>query len=401
MQPTQRKLSSQHLKSLDGVRGVAILLVLFCHLSVSCLPSSTVFLHIVHEVLYFGWSGVQLFFVLSGFLITGILLDTKEASNYFQAFYARRVLRIFPLYYAVLISLFCLSNTHIGNGLNSVLPLPSARPLYFAYLSNWQSTDPNTGPNLLGPFWSLAVEEQFYFVWPLVVWLLPRKILLPLCLAGTGTALLLRVVLFASHVDLWRIMYGTFTVGLDSLLAGAAIAVIVRDRALVLRARRWIYIAGLTGFLALLGTAASAGNLMPHGWRCCWFYTCLSAIFAMFVFHVFVTAKTDTQVQRALRSNFLVSFGKYSYGIYVYHWPILALTDIKFGAQFGLRGKLLNSIAIAAAVFVASYFTAKLSYHCFEIKFLNMKRFFEPKPKSADSALLAAEKHLTSTTAVN
>src|SRR5580698_6867484 len=170
----------KRIRQLDSVRGLAVLLVLVHNTDI--YPS----LHL-GLITNAGWSGVDLFFVLSGFLITGILIDTKEAQNYFSSFYARRMLRIFPLYYAVLTLLV-------------IVALHPTQIYYYLYLSNWLILlKDGWQPNVAGHFWSLAVEEQFYLIWPLCVWLLPKRYRLRFTLAGCVFALMLRLGLVATY----------------------------------------------------------------------------------------------------------------------------------------------------------------------------------------------------------
>jgi len=168
------------LRSLDGLRAIAIILVFLHHMK-GQMPVVNWFTFYLTEYLHQGWMGVDLFFVLSGFLITGILLDTREASNYFTGFYARRVLRIFPLYYVVLTTVIiagCLLNSP---DVTATLPLPKDRWLYYCYMTNWLGLwKAHLGPgyaNYLAHFWSLAVEEQFYLTWPLIVWVIRPRML--------------------------------------------------------------------------------------------------------------------------------------------------------------------------------------------------------------------------------
>ncbi|NBT59763.1 acyltransferase, partial [bacterium] len=152
-----------HEPLLDGVRGLAILLVIFFHSSL--IPVKNSMDKILHGAALGGWAGVDLFFVLSGFLITGILLRTKEAPNFFFNFYMRRTLRILPLYYLFLILAFYVVPQTVQFGFT-----------YWTFLSNillgrlGQFQSP-----VLDITWSLAVEEQFYLLWPLVVWATKRE----------------------------------------------------------------------------------------------------------------------------------------------------------------------------------------------------------------------------------
>src|SRR5579885_3225639 len=162
-------ITTSHIPALDGLRGIAILLVLWFHFRgylggepIQCT------LAIIGE---FGWIGVDLFFVISGFLITRILLQTKEKPDYFRSFYTRRALRIFPLYYASLAVLFLAPMSFMSHS----LPVAHDRLWFWIYLANWNPLFEQIRPGSAAHFWSLSVEEQFYLVWPLLVWALSRK----------------------------------------------------------------------------------------------------------------------------------------------------------------------------------------------------------------------------------
>jgi len=172
--PTPTPIVGRKLQSLDGLRAIAIILVFLCHMQYH-IPPVNLPAVVLRAYVSQGWMGVDLFFVLSGFLITGILLDTREARNYFRGFYLRRILRIFPLYYLVLIAVIFAGIRLNNPAFTTKLPLPADRWLYFCYLTNWLALwKAHWGlhyVNYLAHFWSLAVEEQFYLVWPLVIWL--------------------------------------------------------------------------------------------------------------------------------------------------------------------------------------------------------------------------------------
>lgn len=215
---------------LDGIRGLAILGVLCSHgAGLSGIfqgnQARSIDLLLKHLMVPL-WGGVDLFFALSGFLITGILLRTKGAENYFSAFYVRRILRIFPIYYLVLV--FSLVLAHFSSGFASLLPPQNSwKMAYFFYLQNvpafWHGAKVMGG--IWGLYWSLSVEEQFYLIWPLVILLLPEKTVERICYIGLAYALPLRIVLafvyFGGHFGLAQIT----TSRVDGLLIGAAIAV--------------------------------------------------------------------------------------------------------------------------------------------------------------------------------
>jgi peptidoglycan/LPS O-acetylase OafA/YrhL len=222
------RVSKSHMPALDGVRGLAVILVvLFAHYSSVLSGSVPLERRIAVVSAHVGLTGVDLFFVLSGFLITGILLDTRDSPSYFRSFYARRILRIFPLYYAYLfINFFPLRGINLQ--LEKVDKFAAINPYwYLAYLSNLSPTE-GVSDYTLGHFWSLAIEEQFYLAWPLVLFLVPRRSLAPICLAGIGAAILLRFELAiggAGTETLHR-----FTPGrMDTLLLGALAAIAFRD----------------------------------------------------------------------------------------------------------------------------------------------------------------------------
>src|SRR5262245_16358318 len=161
--------SRSHYPGLDGLRGIAILLVILYH-NFGFIP-----------FLNYGWLGVDLFFVLSGFLITEILLKTRTTTNYFKNFYTRRVLRIFPLYYLCLILVIVIFPL-IKNFPYDLSFYRENQVWFWFYLQNWMLIFKqwNDSAILLNHFWSLAVEEQFYIVWPLLVLLIrkPKQLLI-------------------------------------------------------------------------------------------------------------------------------------------------------------------------------------------------------------------------------
>src|SRR5271163_4752017 len=153
----------QRLRQLDAVRGFAVLVV-FVH-NIDIYPS----LHL-GLIATNGWMGVDLFFVLSGFLITGILLDTKKSNGYFSNFYARRCLRIWPLYYSVILFMFLIVPLLRPSERQDIFgPRSSPWWAYLLFLQNFLVSVPTKATGLLGVTWSLAVEEHFYLVWPLIV----------------------------------------------------------------------------------------------------------------------------------------------------------------------------------------------------------------------------------------
>lgn len=201
------------MPALDGIRGIAILLVMTIHYFNDPQPGLD---NLVHKVTDGGWMGVDLFFVLSGFLITGILLDANGGAHYFISFYGRRALRIFPLYYLYLVLLW------------AVFGIATTWP-YWTYLLNIQIAINGQWPAIpyVAHLWSLAIEEQFYLLWPLVVLLCSRRTLMRLCLAIVALSPMLRAWVLHAGVASRAVSVLTPT-RVEGLLAGALLAVLVR-----------------------------------------------------------------------------------------------------------------------------------------------------------------------------
>jgi peptidoglycan/LPS O-acetylase OafA/YrhL len=372
---------ARHLPALDGVRGFAVLGVACSHLFPGATHSN--FQAFVHDAFAFGSSGVDLFFVLSGFLITGILYDSLPDPGFFRKFYARRVLRIFPLYYGVLL-VFAVAALLFG--LNFHYQLLSLA----LYLQNTtliaQRIRDYTGPTALPlpHFWSLAVEEQFYLVWPITVFLLrTRRRLLIFCAAALLLCPLLRIYLFLHGFDYFVVSANTLCRS-DSLLAGAALALLFRselhDR--VLRAAGWIFLAGASSKLLMVYLADHGPVLnTATGYR----------IYLAFDFSAIALASVGV-IALSLRSP-LVSrlctlrpmrwLGKYSYGIYVLHLILFTYFEDPLREFFSARitpNKAIDVVTTGLLVFLVSLLAAYLSYNLYEKHFLRLKRYFDYRP---------------------
>ena len=186
----------KYFPALDGIRGIAILMVLMHHaLMFGKMRSDLLFEKRLHKLLFSGWLGVDLFFVLSGFLITGILIDLKGNKDYFKNFYMRRVLRIFPIYYVFLLLYFTLIPLFSYTVHDAILPF-GEKLWYLLYGINIKYAFSGWAENVtIGHFWSLAVEEQFYLIWPLIIYLTPKKKLPLISFIIIGLSLTIRVIL--------------------------------------------------------------------------------------------------------------------------------------------------------------------------------------------------------------
>ncbi len=314
---------------------------------------------------------MQLFFVLSGFLITGNLLDSLGARNYFRAFFARRILRIFPLYFGYLFVMLILVPA-IGAGSAEFLESRRHQVWLWTFLSNWGA------PTVQGfeHFWSLAVEEQFYLTWPFVVVLWWRR-LVPLCAGIAAVALVFRAGMLAAGADVETAYAFTFA-RMDALALGAAVAAIVRaptDRIFArLPASRLRAIAIgllLVGLIITKGyrphdiVSLTAGQSM------------LSVAFAIVVFAV--ATGTAGWWQRIFTWPVLMTVGKYSYAMYVVHLGIDLLWRGAIVDRLAWTGTLRPAVYMVVIV-VLSFGAAFLSYHLLEKHFLKLKRWFVPEP---------------------
>ena len=388
---TQQTKRPKHVAALDGIRGLAVSLVLLIHLQQTGVVPAR--FHIMNVMMHCGWCGVDLFFVLSGFLITLGLLDSKGASNYFSAFYMRRVLRIFPLYYAVLASVI------VCSFLFTRYPIfPAWRgwiPQHVFFVENWWMPWNDLSNNILAHFWSLGIEEQFYLVWPACVWLLPRKRLSVFCVAACAAVLVLRFYVIRRYHPLSLVIFMNTATRVDTLIVGALCAIVMRNATLLSRTRRWLpaitaiaacYFAVVA--IGVSGTAAQIYYTQTLG------FTALALTFGPLVMWAYLFNGTGNWYDLLFSVRPLTSLGKYSYGIYVYHYPVLVIAKMMFGTNswFGhdtFRGLLFCFGAVAAAICVAV-----ASYELFEKRCLRLKRYFVPTVlsgnDSASSVLFAA-----------
>jgi peptidoglycan/LPS O-acetylase OafA/YrhL len=335
----------------------------------------------IHHI---GWIGVQLFFALSGFLITGILLDTKRREGYLRAFYARRALRIFPLYYLVVIAWTVVAPL--------VLALPDTirheivayRLWYVAYLSNWlMPWGEITG---LPHFWSLGVEEQFYAVWPFVVlWLGPRG-LARLCGALAVGPFLFRVAI--RRANLPEVICYSWTISrVDALALGALAALVPRDAGIARAIRPWIRpatIASLAGVVLIAAWTKSFPRAHPLVQTAG--YSLLAVLFAVLVLVAATSPERLGRARAPLVSKPMLALGKYSYAIYVFHVPIHVAAARWLGHYLnegsGLHRVAETSVYIAVGTAV-SILAGVLSWHAFEKHLLPLKRHFEVGPARA------------------
>jgi peptidoglycan/LPS O-acetylase OafA/YrhL len=343
-----------HIPQLDVLRGIAVLEVMLYHATdvAPHLPLRALFRH--------GYAGVDLFFVLSGFLITGILARTRENEGYFTNFYARRILRIWPLYYALLLFSFVL------------LPAiePQLKAAIFRQTHPWQSF-PFFLQNLflngnaydtLRVTWSLAIEEQFYLVWPIVVWLAPRRLLKPFAVGA----------LLLSGALRWSVLYGlippliiytnTLT-RLDGLALGAFLALWIPETD-----RRTVKWTGLAVMAVAVPLTITAGWLNDGHWS---FYSLVALSFAGLLC-------VAINIPRAANLEFLKYTGKISYCLYLVHVPVCSfMTSSRVHKLFQMRSPVWSDAALFVVSIALCYAVAAASWQFFESKILRLKSRFE------------------------
>jgi peptidoglycan/LPS O-acetylase OafA/YrhL len=369
------------------VRGLAILLVLAHNLN--AFEGGRLVDREASLGFNFGWVGVQLFFALSGYLISGILLDSQGAPGYYRAFFGRRVLRIFPLYYGTL--LVCLVIMPALGVAPAALLADRAHSVWlWTYLINW--AEPLGVPVAAFPhFWSLAVEEQFYLVWPFVVRrTTPRRlcwVAVALVIAAFGSRLALRLA-GAGVAGPYM-----FTIcRMDALGLGAAVAAVLRVPEWRARAVAWRRpIAAAAAALFTVGLVATRGYPRTSFADQTYGYTILALTFAALVLLVVLDHERGHGALGAVfRNRMLRSFGTYSYAIYMFHQPFNLLIGMPLMFSLHPHGIGLKAgAAYMLAVTAASYAAAVVSYYGYERHFLALKRFFQPgrpggEPRSRD-----------------
>ncbi len=378
---TSSKSILSHIPALDGVRGLAMLVVLVHNTAWVIDPSQNFLLKVTSAVASAGWGSVQLFFVLSGFLITRILLEAQGSDSYFRTFFTRRALRIFPLYYlSLIVAVFVLPRL-IGASEFSER-IHANQWWHWFYLSNWASPFGHTVPGM-AHFWSVAVEEQFYLVWPFVVFFVPKRRLAMVCGA----------VLIATPLIRWGIRMSDlppsaayqFTIARwDALACGALLAIVLQEpkgqKFLDLNVRRiTIATAGVLGIVTALRHGLQENDL----WVQVVAQTCFFLLSAAVVFSAQdVRAQSTSRLNRVLSSHLLTFFGKYSYAIYLFHFPIHTALGEYVGGWVN-EGQaiaiLMKFTGYVLSVLALSVLGAMISWRLIEKPMLSLKDRLAPR----------------------
>jgi len=381
--PSLKSTLGSHIPVLDGVRGLAVLLVFFHHsVAAMALGSSGALGRLAVKVLASGWIGVDIFFALSGFLITGILLDSKGGPRYFTNFYAKRTLRIFPLYYISLFFLFfvlrpLLSRIYFPS--NDYSSIEHAQGWFWAYMQNWYFVRAGGSPVPVTQLWSLAIEEQFYLVWPLVVFFCaPRRIVFISAIICVATPFI-RFFLIRHGWDQTAIYMSTIT-HVDPLLLGALVAAYARSGLAIPTLRQasrvlaaLVIIGGFAVVIVDHGMKRDGLALQTIG------FSVIAGCSALLIAITIIGAASRLNALLSHPSLRLV--GEYSYSFYVFHPPVLYSMAWFLRARLGLLPHDVSVFSFAYLFYLLVSLAATMllsftTWHLFEARLLSLKRYF-------------------------
>jgi peptidoglycan/LPS O-acetylase OafA/YrhL len=353
-----------YLPELDGLRGLAILAVVLYHSHprLEGLPNWQVtilgarFNFGIYQGSLWGWSGVILFFTLSGFLITGNLLTSRDKPHYLHNFHARRVLRVWPIYLFVLALVYLNAPWFVGG---SVWEAVKAAP-WLAYIFCVQNLFHLTLPPALGPTWALAIEEQYYFLWAPLVRVLRR----PWMLAALLVAALIASPLLR-HANLHWMTPTNTLIHLDGIALGSLLAVAVYTLRLSRRAWLWIGVAAFVLGIAAAATVAGGTAFLDSA---------LAVGFAGAMLAAIASTGAQNPLNAALRRGPLAFYGRISYGLYMTHISVFIYFGW-FDARMNAYG-MAGNLAVVAFRLVATTVVASALWYGFESQILKLKRFF-------------------------
>lgn len=371
---TIRKNEVERINALDGLRAIAILLVLLYHLTPE-RDSDHGIKAIIFKLADIGYSGVDLFFVLSGFLITRILLGNHKKNRPLKLFYIRRFLRIIPLYYTSLFFVFLLFPL-----LTSLYEIPaiSLQIPFWIYISNYiGKVDVHF---YLGHFWSLAVEMQFYIFWPLVVYCLDNKTITRIILVALCLSLIFRFILVDAGAA-WEVTFSWLPFRMDGLLIGSLVAVVfcsgkkISYHYLIII---WSLLIGLGVIIFVIMWYHYASAIFKHPENEIIFVlrVFLPLIFSMFYGLLLYISLQNNWLSNILSTSFLGLISKYSYGIYVIHFmlvPVFMNTIPIHVLQNYVGTKDLAIYCYFMITSSISFLIAVISFHVIEKPFLDLK----------------------------
>lgn len=348
-----------HISTLDGLRAFAIMMVIFHHSGEYYLLPSHPTASILRNFVEYLGLGVDLFFVLSGFLITGILLDALERPYFFKRFYWRRGLRIWPLYYVFLLAVFLVHRrTFSGTG---VAP-------FALYYRNFLGPD-RASDIYVGQFWSLCVEEQFYLIWPVVIYFLSKRLRLSFIGLLAAVACGLRAYFSWRGMDPYVITRLPFC-HMDVLLAGVVLAVLIRTGIEEYTLKKVCWTALLAGIAGLLLVATSPASklsvvLSPFSTTC-------SALFFGGIVGLCLRG-SGTLSRAAFSSPFLAAISKRSYAMYVFHLVPLYASVMLLSRMHAMPMGIPSALVCILGIGLVTYGLAWVSWKYLEEPILRLK----------------------------
>lgn len=349
--------------ALDGIRGLAILLVVLFH--------NFGFM----RYFSFGWLGVDLFFVLSGFLITGILMRSAGQENFLRNFYMRRVLRIFPLYYLCLI-IFLIILPAFHKAPAGLKYYVDNQWWFWTYLQNWLFIiKKTTSSDILHHFWSLAVEEQFYLIWPLIILLVRKpKLLIVIMSTVLITVICLRYIIWEKQIEnLAYFNLYTFS-RIDGIAIGSIMALVHQLDHGFLKKNSTIIVLLLAGANFLFYFINSRNNFgFPY--MAIIGYTTFALMFALLIYEAVTGGSKIINV--LFNNGILKFFGKISYGFYVYHWPLFVLLNPLLLSWLQEHSMPYPHVLSSITCSLVGLAVSLISYRYFESWFLKRKQLFQ------------------------
>ena len=355
-----RQANRQHYPALDGLRGIAILFIVIYHN-----------FGYIDKYFFFGWLAVDLFFVMSGFLITDILLNAVGKKNFLRNFYFRRALRIFPLYYLCLILfLIVLPRIPIESGIKYYT---DNQVWIWTYLQNWLYIfNPPVQTNTLNHLWSVAVEEQFYLLWPLAILILRKPKYLLVFISLLLVAVLgLRLWIWMHHLSGFA-YYNLYTfTRIDGICIGCMVALLLKINANFLKK----YTAGIVLFFAIMNFAFFFINRFyqfSFPYLALAGYTTFAMMLGLLVNQA-VTRETKL-INFLFNIPLLKFFGRISYGFYLFHWPVyLLLYPYLTNRMKGFTNGWLIDFTVSVIGTLIAIAISWLSFNYFEKYFLKLK----------------------------
>jgi len=372
-----------YIRGLDGLRAFAILWVMFGHVSWGSKFTATADYHkLIELAAKTGWIGVQLFFVISGFLITKILLQGKGRPNQLRHFYIRRSLRIFPVYYVTLILLFIVIPS-LGYSLNWLSAETENQGWYWLYLNNWLR--PYIDNKGFSHLWSLAIEEQYYLVWPFFVIFMNKQWLIRICLAMILSAPIIRFLLFYYfQTDVEgvgaRAAYDFTFSRWDSIALGSLLAVLISNQSGIDWMKKYASKILIVSVVLTIVQLVLFRNFSAVGQGGVELLNQTVSAFTFFALVFIVASNNKAWYISLLEFTPVRLIGKYSYAMYIFHLPIMIVWFSYFVPNYeGVSevGVLMQVLLNYLIVFTLTFTLAAVSWHVLEYPALKLKRRFQ------------------------